>query len=280
MVDGYGRLSLRLTTHLCGVSREQYNKRLVPMMTAFFDESGEDKSAFFMGGWVARPEEWDHLTIEWDRVLKAPPSIDYFSHHEALSFTGEFEKFNSCVSERDSKMEKLAQVVSEHDLYGVVGISVGQKIVDDALKSLSSMGRKVLLSMTGPINPYAFCFPRIIQTVLHIEFELGRREPVNFFFDQQVGLFEECLTAFRESQHKLPEAIRALLGSITMLVNDRCVIALQTADLLVGQQLLKLHADTPILKFRNDIALRQFIPENLDALVDAIQSANEWWKNK
>ena len=84
------------------------------MPKVFIDESGNNPQdvVFLMAGWVADVETWESFSDDWDSVLRRPPAISYFKHHEAKAQSEQFEGFTP--KQADRKILELALVIDRH----------------------------------------------------------------------------------------------------------------------------------------------------------------------
>jgi len=138
------------------------------MVRAFFDES-DNGAIYLMGGWVATVSVWEDFSDAWEMVLRSEPSIEYFKHHEAKSASGQF--LNWSTDQIQAKMLTLAGVISDFEIYGIVG-----GITLDTHASVfanSVLSRKQLQSMLGFTNPYQWCFHGVVAAVLQRQLRLA-----------------------------------------------------------------------------------------------------------
>lgn len=200
------------------------------MIRAFFDES-EFRDVFLVAGWVADCETWSRFTEDWQSVLDAEPRIDYFKHHEAKGFTGQFSGWSE--SDAEAKIAALVDVVCRHEMYGVVsGLSTD---VHKAAFAGSTVPWKVLRSVLKTIHPYQWCVFSAHSTVLQVQIDKGQSKRVDCVFDEMDGLMAQCIEKYDELKSRLPEEKRAIAGTLTE-ADDKRVAALQAADLLAGQR--------------------------------------------
>jgi hypothetical protein len=188
------------------------DKPYLAMLRAFFDETGIDPElnpALVIAGFLGRVEDWEHVSDAWDECLKTPPSIEYFSHREAHS---------------KEKMLDLAKVIARFPLRGFC--------VYIRHKSLAARDPKSMKSAVGS-RPYDWAFLGAIDEVLeHVE-SLKSGEKVDFVFDHRNEL-KACIPAFYDIKEAGFKSCYRHAGQCDP-GDDRCLLALQMADLLAGE---------------------------------------------
>jgi hypothetical protein len=207
------------------------------MLRAFFDEASDNTNDFLMGGWLASFEEWEKFSDAWDTELKFPPSINYFNHNEALGLKDEFEGWNEAA--RDEKMMALAGVIARHDLTGLIGeIKIPQL---HALFAHSIVPKRTLRSIVKFTEPYHFACQCAVSVTLGHQVERVKNltDRVDFIFDEGVPFLADIIGNYPRLKEILPPKAVAIAGTI-ISGNDRHITALQAADFLAGQELLKL----------------------------------------
>jgi hypothetical protein len=141
------------------------------MIRAFFDEC-DNGAVYLMGGWMAPERVWEDFPVAWGAALCEEPSIQYFKHHEAKSASGQF--LNWPANHVNPKILRLAHVISDFEMYGVVGgltLDTHASVFADSVLS-----RKQLQSILRLTHPYQWCFHGVVAAVLQRElFATGRR---------------------------------------------------------------------------------------------------------
>jgi hypothetical protein len=212
------------------------------MLQGFFDESAYG-DVFLVGGWVSDSETWERFTADWQSALDADPKIRYFKHHEAKGEppSGEFEGLTR--DQAEAKISRLVDVICHHKMYGVYS-DLDIKTHNEAFAD-SVIPLKQLRTFFKPIHYYHSCLYSANAMVLQIEVDKGNTsDPVDFIFDQQEGLFDECRKLYEEFKGKFPPDKRAIAGRLTE-ARDTDIAALQAADLLVGQITANLRLGYP-----------------------------------
>jgi hypothetical protein len=85
------------------------------MALAFIDDSGSggDSSYSVLAGYVASESEWNIFDVDWQKVLDAPPKLEYFKMKEAESRKGQFADFTE--DERDARLDQFVDVLLKLD---------------------------------------------------------------------------------------------------------------------------------------------------------------------
>jgi hypothetical protein len=158
---------------------------------------------------LGRVEQWELASDAWDECLKAPPSIEYFSHREARC---------------EEKMLDLAKVIARFPLRGFC--------VYIRHKSLAARDPKSMRGVVGS-RPYDWAFLGAIDVVLeHVE-SLKSGEKVDFIFDHRNEL-KACIPAFYDIKETGFKSCYRHAGQCGP-GDDRCLLALRMADLLAGE---------------------------------------------
>jgi len=202
------------------------------MVRGFFDENSDDLSFYAIGGWVSNVQAWQCFADLWVDALVAPPSIEYFSHHEAMGLRGEFEGWSE--RDRDTKLLRLAETICTirpYAMIGVLNLAEFSRIMD-----LSVLSRKQLKSVIRVTHAYHWCFCDVTAAVLQYQLSIGQTDTVDFVFDEQSGLFDECATHYRAFRDKIKAELAAIAGTVTQ-ADEKQVVPLQASDLLLGQYL-------------------------------------------
>jgi len=211
------------------------------MLKAFFDEASDDTNDFLMAGWLARFDEWESFSTAWEKELKFNPAIEYFNHNEAMGNKCQFKGWSDV--DRDSKMMALAGVIARYNLVGLVGrIDIPQL---DSLFSRSIAPRRQLRSVIKFTEPYHHACQCVVAVTLGYQILKAKNlaDQVDFIFDEGVRYLADIIGNYPRLKAILPAEARKIAGTI-IPGNDRQIVALQAADLLAGQELLKLRIKT------------------------------------
>jgi len=223
--------------------------RVLVMLRAFIDETGNDpkEPVFNFAGWVSKVTEWDHFSDAWHEELHRTPPIEYFKHHEAKSQTGQFEGWSR--ADCDEKILSLAKVIVKHDVYGAATGVRNQVIAGLLKKAIPSV--KTVRSVLHASRPYDWCFHSIISIILQHQVNQGEKDKVDFIFDEGDRAFEDCARLYREYREKwpFPPAMGAIAGMVST-GNNKLIMPLQAADLLVGGSTAKLRGQNTDIGYR------------------------------
>lgn len=251
------------------------------MLKVFFDETTDNVDDFFLAGWLAASEEWEHFSAAWDKELKAPPSIAYFNHNDALGKKCEFEGWSDGV--RDAKMRSLAGVISRYNLTGLVGHINIPKL--NSLFAHSAMSRRQLRAIIRFTEPYHHAGQCVVSMTLGYQIVMAKNPAttVDFIFDQGVRYLDDIIENYPRLLSCLPEQARKIAGTI-MPGDDRKISPLQASDFLAGQELLKLRTKTvpPPLQTMDNGRVHRFSCDSLagESIRSSVSKLNVLWATK
>lgn len=98
------------------------SRSILLVLSAYFDESGHSASSRIvsMAGWLAPPNIWDSLSVDWKSVLDDPEfRVSVFHMTDFENQWGEFDSGWSDNNKRHSFLGKLVEVIKRHDLCGI-----------------------------------------------------------------------------------------------------------------------------------------------------------------
>jgi len=102
--------------------------------------------------------------------------------------------------ERDQKLINLAKVIAKHDLIGGIYLPTYRPVLET-----SRVSKKQLTKTLKITHAYHSCFHGIVGQILLKEADKGNNaNTTDFVFDEQPGMFEECLALYRELKEMLP----------------------------------------------------------------------------
>jgi hypothetical protein len=250
------------------------------MIRAFFDESS-DGATFLLGGWVADDEHWESFAKDWEKGLRTEPTIEYFSHHEAKAAKGQFSGW--LVQQIESKTQSLVDIICQHEMYGIVtGLNLSRHA---SVFKGSLLAPKQLRTIMKLTHPYQWCFFSGTAAVLQAQLERGTtQDKVDFIFDEQSGLFDECAAFYTEFRQQMPSDKLAIAGAVTQS-DDKTVGPLQAADLLVGQMTTNLRFGKPEAHWRRMATCHQIMavkayPPAFETIPDLVSAVNIAWSTK
>lgn len=205
-------------------------------LVAYADESGtHDRTGLLQGadtagvfGYIARPERWKELTVEWNATL---------TEFEIKCFhTSEFADRKNGPSDpkwpyrdwndekRDRFIRRLIAIARDGTYFAVGGI-MNVSAYDELIPSSEKEDME---------HPYQFCFQLFVETLLKVSNNdlappLAVGEKIDFHFDQQAEMEARARKTFSVIKCLRDSGCR--LGSISF--DDKCdFIPLQAADLL------------------------------------------------
>lgn len=251
------------------------------MFKAYFDEGSDDVRIFIMGGWLAPFDEWEQFSDAWARELKCEPSIEYFNHNDAMGLKCQFAGWTP--EDRDKKVETLARIIAKYDLTGFVG-GIGLH----KLKQLfghSVLPKKTLRNFVTFTEPYHFGCLCVISQILGYQVNAIKNliDQVDFIFDDGVRFFHDCAAIYPKFKDMIPPEWKAIAGTMVPL-DDKNVVALQAADMLVGQALLNLRTAESSAALEILVAKRIFqfncLAAPPESIPKAISKMNVMWATR
>lgn len=276
------RCPWEILPHVCGVTRAVPEHRLFFMFKAFFDESGNDVEVFLMAGWLAHFKEWEKFSEAWDTELKSSPSVKYFNHNEAMGLKCQFKSWKD--RGRDDKLISLAGVIARHQLVGIVGALSIPKF--KVLYGGSILPKKTLRSVIKFTEPYHHACQSVISATLAYQVVMAKNfaDQVDCVFDEGVPFLNDCIVNYPKLKKVLPDKAQAIAGTIVR-GNDKHIIALQSADMLAGQELIKFRtaASPAPLTAMGEGKITEFnsLPSKpLESIPRSIRRMNVIWATK
>jgi hypothetical protein len=191
------------------------------MMRAYVDDSGNGQPpVFLLAGFVARDEQWEKFSAQWQEVLDGPPILEYFKMREAARLEGQFKNWTE--RDRDSRLWEFLSVIKRN-----VILCVKLVVADDAYDSVIK-GRVA----PGMENPYFLSFFGIMIGLIQYQEQAGLSEPVDFIFDEQMGKSDLVQKGYQGFVKFAPDSVKQLLGTRPIYGDDKQVLPLQAADLV------------------------------------------------
>ena len=192
-------------------------------LRAFTDDSGSaigDRRLFF-AGFMHRVEDWALFAEAWDAELKSAPAIEYLKMSEAQMLEDQFKRW--LPEDRDAKLLSLANVISRFRPFSFQ-FSIDRQKFDKIVKPTSPRGLG---------NPYFTCTFGIVSGLTRFAVSQGGNVPIEFIFDEQDGVDIDVQLWFKAMKNTLPRRVRKLISGTPTFRNDRDMVQLQAADLLV-----------------------------------------------
>lgn len=255
--------------HLCGIPKPERLSRRLCMFRVFIDESGNDASEpmLMAVAWVGSVEQWKRFADEWQLTLEAnnpKPLVlhkneRYFKHSEARGREGCFAGFSD--DEAELKTVNLASVITRYDLkaFGLI-LDREQyfRIVDEmVVKKSGTLYRNYIK------DPLYILLHRLVDWVLHNQYESNPNDKVDFIFDSG-KMSERVVAMFEFIRDNFSHLSPPIMGTLIPM-DDKKVMPLQAADLFAGQIRMALQTNGRI--FSPLVVLKQmkwYWVENLD----------------
>jgi hypothetical protein len=140
---------------------------------------------------------------------------------------------------RDGKLLRLAEIIANRELVGLVG-GVGIAKFKTLFAS-SIVPKRKLRAIIKFTEPYHFGAQCVVSVTLGYQIKKAKNftDQVDFVFDEGVRFLSDCVANYPKLKSVLPPEAAAIAGTIKS-DNDRLTPPLQAADMLVGQALLSL----------------------------------------
>lgn len=211
---------------VCGFASPIRQKRLLLMLQAFIDDSGSEPGGkvFVLAGLLSTASQWEQFSDEWAEICGQEPAIADFHMARAYRIKGGYwgdGTLAELTTRRDAKILALAEVVRK---YAVVRVSSGV-----TWRAYEAAARGKVPPEID--SPYFFLFWYIIQAVARWQEGSGRREKVDFIFDDQgkigitaVSWYPYFLAAFTDQE-------RSILAGTPIFRHDSDVLPLKAADM-------------------------------------------------
>jgi len=194
------------------------------------DSHGVKPRVFLMGGYIATVEQWEQLTDAWNDELNRPPKLDYFSFREAFPTSGKpnGQFYNMNAQQRDERLANFREIIEQFTQYEIM-IGFQLRFYQNAFSFNKRMRN----------NHYMFALPNlqlvVSQNLDRIELT---RQPIEFIFDsrkiEEPKIIEAWAYARDHAETDPPDIFQNILTTLPQFRSSRDVIALQTADMLVG----------------------------------------------
>jgi len=197
-------------------------------LTAYLDESADDK-VYAISGFVSSNEVWNSFTSAWQAELNATPKISHFKIHDVFTTKSNGVFRNTPTATRITKTEALISILNAH-----------LPTSNDFAVSVV-MDYRAYKSMLQPVvpdnykNPYIWCFQGILVMCSSLINLLLPQEKIDVIFDDNKKEFRDALAVYR-GLAGLPGFVKAdsILDNVQP-GDDKTIVPLQAADLLVGQ---------------------------------------------
>jgi len=191
------------------------------MMQGYVDESGGkgQSKTFVVSALIGEATVWAKIADEWNRVLRTPPSIQYFKMDEAEGLNEQF--FGFSAAERDKKIKDLCHLIATPEIT-VLDLTVE---LDDFLKIWAPhLGRPAR-------EPYFLPFQMVHVSIAYELLEQGYTDRCEVFFDENKIFGPRAKAWYPVMRHSFPEEIQGILPVEPFFRDDKEILPLQAADL-------------------------------------------------
>ncbi|MCW5752684.1 MAG: DUF3800 domain-containing protein [Alphaproteobacteria bacterium] len=210
---------------MCGYARPARQKRLLVMLRAFVDDTGSEPAGkvFALVGLVSTAERWTALEAEWVALCAEEPQIADFHMTDIHSLKQHWGRGSRVerAARRDAKLALFADLIRRHAMVRVICAVTWDKYEQIARGNVPA----------EVDDPYFFLFWRMIQAVAKWQAVTGRREKVNFVFDDQgrrnakvIGWHYTFLDVMNDDE-------RFILSGTPTFASDKEIVPLQAADM-------------------------------------------------
>ena len=207
-----------------GLPDASFKARRIAMMQAYFDDSKKTlgKKTLFLAGYINSAEKWIDHSNRWKEILQDDPDLEYLKSAEAHALGGQFRNFGKL--DRDLKLSIFAETIKEFEPWSFhisLDLSAHEKIFQN---SGTPYGFK---------TPYWIAFEALFVGVLRLQNKLGFSEPIDFIFDRQNQIERTANACFEILLAAQPENFKKMVKSSPRFEDDKEIVALQAADMLV-----------------------------------------------
>jgi len=198
------------------------------VIQGFIDDSGGDgrSPVFVLAGYVAKAEQWEAFTDEWQKVLDYPDPTPikflktnqiYRNNVPNTDFYGWTDK------QRDARLKMFIAAIRRHVLHGIVSV-VPMEPYERLMKG------KFNLAMLD--RPYFLSFFGILINLLKLTHDLKLDDKLDLIFDEQNVRKEVLAAEFDKCMALAPPELHKLCGGMPIFGSDHDALPLQAADML------------------------------------------------
>ncbi|MBR1142234.1 DUF3800 domain-containing protein [Bradyrhizobium sp. AUGA SZCCT0431] len=198
------------------------------MLQAFIDDSGWDGQSpvFVLAGYVAKTEQWDAFSAEWQKALDHPDpaSIKVLKTNQIYRNNVPNTIFHGWTEEqRDDRLKMFIAAINRHAMHGIVSV-----IPIEPYRRLIT-GKFKLEQLD---QPYFLAFFGIIIQLLRLTERLKLDDKLEFVFDEQ-SINKPVLEAeFEKCMAVSPPRAKSLCAGMPKFKSDNDALPLQAADLI------------------------------------------------
>ncbi|MGF1631284.1 MAG: DUF3800 domain-containing protein [Kiloniellaceae bacterium] len=190
-------------------------------LQAFIDDSASETGnhRLVMAGYLNTTSKWALFADAWDEELRAAPAVEYLKMSEANSLRGQFRGWNDDT--RDEKLRGFVRV-ARHFRPISFEVSISRHSYYELVRPASPRG----------ISPHFVCTFGVVTAVTRYLTSIGAKTPVDFIFDEQLGVSADIALFFDYMKMSLPRSARTLINGNPIFRDDKKMLPLQAADML------------------------------------------------
>lgn len=213
----------RMRELFSGVPRDKRARRIIVSLQAYIDDSQTDDEVLVFAGYIARFEQWEEFSIEWQRLLDGPPIWKRFKMSEIA------------LSRDPARWERAGAFyrVAEEHAEAFVAVAIELKALERAANDsgLAEATRRAGMPDGRLSDPYMIAHRAIVDGTMQYQKSLDLHDPIDFIFDEykhkrRVRIGWETFVDTRS------DGLRGLLGKEPRFENDEKFLPLQAADMI------------------------------------------------
>jgi hypothetical protein len=183
------------------------------------------------GGLLGSAETLTMLSENWDKELRSrvPLPIRYFKADEARGLSGEFSDWRE--EARDEKVRRLAALVDRDDVTMVLtAVDLwSHRTMESQIGDIVSDAKK------HPLNqPYLMAFLSAMSAVTKEATRTQMNDKPEVFIDEHVVFRPHAKEQYKMVREMSPAWLHRYMPAEPMFRDDKDVVLLQAADLLMG----------------------------------------------
>jgi Protein of unknown function (DUF3800) len=220
---GWSQPSAPIRALTSGYPSPYREEKPLAFLQAFIDDSASEVAdqRLVMAGYVNGAEIWASFADAWAKELKAPPSIKYLKMVEANNLRDQFKGWPA--EDRDEKLRRLAQTIRHFGPILSFDFSISRRTYYQEVRPVAPRG-------IG--NPYFPCAFSVVSGVSRFFHDREIRAPIDFIFDEQLGVSDDIDFFFEYMRAHLPKGARNLINGRPIFRDDQLFLPLQAADML------------------------------------------------
>ena len=148
-----------------GIPKQRRDRRLLMPMQAFIDDSQSDGEVLVLAGYLARFEQWERFSLDWQELLDMRPRWQQFKMVE--------------VAANPDRLERAGWFYRAIERYAAAFVAVAIE-----LGPLKIAAREMGIPEGRLTNPYLLAHRAIMDATIQYQREMGINEPVEFIFDR------------------------------------------------------------------------------------------------